>query len=200
MKPGIISLLFSTASAGTILPHDRILRQIQGGDHDHGINHDAPHVAKVSSSTPTSLVYTYYASSTCNDDATSAVGYTLGQCISSGDSGIQYDKCEDNGSKVFYTFSSCSSSDCSSGCMSYDMSVEKCEYGTKVSCSESDEPWKDYKEFTYHYSYFYGDADCSNDVDMWSAVPIRCNEAYNMNCTVYSDDLSVAATCDLPQK
>lgn len=144
-----------------------------------------------------SMVFSYYDANQCTGSVKNAVGYVLGSCITAdGESSIAYMSCSESGDSVKYTLKTCDSADCSSGCSSYDLSVSKCDSGTKMSCSSKEKAWSEVDGMTMHYEFYYGDDSCGNGVDMWTTMNFDCNDYYNIDCT---DDnyYSWLGKCDL---
>ena len=100
-----------------------------------------------------SVVFTYHSDvNTCESKAYSGVGYVFGGCVTlKGVSGMYYSDCTDNGSEVIATVHTCEANDCSSGCTSVDLPMEKCFEGTRVTCSQKVDSFTDFDEFTYHF-------------------------------------------------
>lgn len=100
-----------------------------------------------------SVVYSFHSDAdTCKSEASSGAGYVFGGCVtSSGDSGIYYTDCSDNGSEVMLTMHSCESGDCSSDCIEVIFPMDKCDGGTKMTCSNKADSYTEFDEFTFHY-------------------------------------------------
>ena len=162
------------------------------------LNADNHTIDHVSTSTSTgSMVFSYY-DSQCNGAASSAVGYTLGSCITSdGESGIAYMSCSAGaGGDIKYTLKSCSSGDCTSGCSTYDLTFPECSSGQRVTCSTKSQAWTEFKELDYHYEFYYGDSSCDGDMDMWTAMKLSCSDIYNTECTHTNSLYSFLGHCD----
>jgi hypothetical protein len=156
-----------------------------------GANITAAHAVGTSTG---SLVFTYYGAAACSGTVSSAVGYTLGSCITSdGVSSISYTAC----SSGSYTFKSCDSADCSGSCSSYEIQAPSCNSGTAITCSSKTEAWTDVPDVSYHYEFYYGDSDCGGKMDMWTGMVMACSDIYNLKCSATSPNYAVLGNCDL---
>ena len=97
-------------------------------------------------------VTTVFTTPNCaSSSAYTATGYTLGACISAGgESSYMYTDCSESGSTTFITMTSCTSTDCSSGCSSFKIPQEgSCKTMSTMKCMSGDSPWSEY-DFNYH--------------------------------------------------
>jgi hypothetical protein len=87
-----------------------------------------------------------YTSPTCSADTLyTASGYVYDHCISvDGNVGYKYSDCSVAGSKTTVKMSYCTSSDCTSGCTTYPISMDTgCKTMSIITCTSSEEPWND---------------------------------------------------------
>lgn len=197
--------LVSFAAPIAAVPHD-ILHDVY---HQHLKDIDAKNIKPISipervgtSSNSGSYVIAVYNSEQCDADSVyTASGYVLDHCISLGTTSFMYSDCKTGGGQTTVTMTSCTSSDCKSGCMSFPMPLETgCKTKSIFSCSSSSEPWKDYPLNTHELMYW-GDNDCSgDDFDQWVAVDVAEADCKNLDCysnSTAGTDVSIEFHCDL---
>ena len=103
-----------------------------------------------------SYVTTVYTTPNCASGSKyTASGYILNSCISlksntTANGSFKYSDCSQSGGKTTVTMTYCTSStDCTSGCMSYQIpQTTSCTSSSVITCSTSDEPWGN--DFNYH--------------------------------------------------
>lgn len=97
------------------------------------------------SATAGSYTTKIYSSPTCSESSLySASGYVYNRCIAIDKMSFKYSDCSSGGGKTTVMMTYCSSSDCSSGCMTYPLSVNTgCQTSSIFSCESSKEPWSD---------------------------------------------------------
>jgi hypothetical protein len=155
------------------------------------------------SSNSGSYVIAVYNSTQCTADSVyTASGYVFDHCISLGSSGgFKYSDCKSGGGVTTVTMTSCTASDCGSGCASYPIPLATgCQTSSMFTCSSSSEPWKDYNMNTYSLLYW-GNTDCSsgNGFDQWVTVDAAEGACDDLSCYSNSTngaDFSIEYHCN----
>ena len=102
-----------------------------------------------------SYIVAVYTTPNCKADSVyTATGYTLGGCISLENESYMYTDCVSTGGKTTVTLTTCTSTDCSSGCTSIPLLPQNtgCQSLSTVTCSSRSEPWNDF-DLNYHMEY-----------------------------------------------
>eukprot|EP00602_Paraphysomonas_sp_CaronLab_P006215 CAMPEP_0185023922 /NCGR_PEP_ID=MMETSP1103-20130426/6610_1 /TAXON_ID=36769 /ORGANISM="Paraphysomonas bandaiensis, Strain Caron Lab Isolate" /LENGTH=168 /DNA_ID=CAMNT_0027556719 /DNA_START=168 /DNA_END=674 /DNA_ORIENTATION=- len=134
-----------------------------------------------------SYVTTVYTTPNCAANSTyTATGTSLGSCISvDSDTSYMYSDCSASGSKVTVTMTTCTSSDCSSGCQSFKLPQESnCQTMSTITCTSADDPWKE-GGFNFHSEMHWGADDCGGKYDMWTGIHADCDD---LDCDTYEGD------------